>query len=65
MKKGLKKIDPYSNGLSIKFNFNNNIIIINSVSEINLLLNLFIINENFELDVIECESFCENSGKWI
>lgn len=58
MKNGLHRIDPYLTSLSTKISFL-------SIIEIHLLLNIFLLNENLELDVIECASFCENTGKWI
>ena len=62
---GLQKIDPYFNSYSFTFSSFYQKNLINSFTEINLLLNLFIINENYELDVVECSSFCENTGKWL
>ena len=30
-----------------------------------ILLNVFTKKQEYEFDVIECEGFCENPGKWI
>lgn len=65
MQKGLKKIDPYSNSHSSNSKIVSKNITLGSFVEVNLFLNLFLVNENYELDVVECSSFCENTGKWI
>lgn len=64
--KGLNKIPKvYSNnyfrlGLSKKK--------INNISNkifFKIFLNIFLKNQNYEFDVIECEGFCENPGHWL
>lgn len=30
-----------------------------------ILLNTFSKKQEYEFDVVECEGFCENPGKWI
>jgi hypothetical protein len=65
MQNGLKKIDPYFNPHSSNLKIVSKNITLGSFVEVNLFLNLFLVNENYELDVVECSSFCENTGKWI
>ncbi len=65
MQKGVQKIDPYLVSYSSTSNYFYQNNFLNSFIEVNLLLNLFLMSENYELDVIECSSFCENSGKWL
>jgi hypothetical protein len=65
MQNGLKKIDPYMTSYLPKLDTRFKSITLNNFIEVDLVLNLFVINENYEFDVIECNSFCENTGKWI
>jgi hypothetical protein len=65
MQNGIQKIDPQYNSYSFVSAYLSERSLLNSFIEVNLILNLFIINENYELDVIECSAFCENTGKWL
>nr|YP_009551121.1 hypothetical protein Ycf34 [Pseudellipsoidion edaphicum]QAA12060.1 hypothetical protein Ycf34 [Pseudellipsoidion edaphicum] len=66
IKNGLNKIDPYLDLYLIKRTVNQNKnVITNTCLELNLLLNLFLLNERLELDVIECSAFCESAGTWL
>jgi len=68
IKKGINKIPKNYVNLSL----NTNISIKKNIDSytkrsmyIKILLNKFIFKHKYELDIIECESFCEKPGYWI
>jgi hypothetical protein len=50
--------------LNLKNKQNSNFINIQTLY-LKIILNNFLIKQNFEFDVIECEGFCEKPGQWL
>lgn len=68
IKNGLNKLPKVHTNSLLKLNFKNHTMSKNFLDHgifFKILLNTFSKKQEYEFDVVECEGFCENPGKWI
>jgi hypothetical protein len=67
--KGLNKIPKVFTNTNLKLDFNtrpkNNYYLTHNSVYIKVFLNVFTKKQEYEFDVVECEGFCEQPGKWL